>query len=567
MRLRLPAALAALSAVLALASGCAPSRPAASASAAPQPARLEPVAWDTTARPDSIAAWARRGCRGLLGTDPKCVERALLSVIEPAGVARAMAALDVLVETDGVVRREAHGLAHSMGINAYRSPETVAATFAACPPTQMSGCYHGVIQGFFLAEQKKPGGVTDQAINALCEPHRSSSFLFFQCAHGLGHGVMSMERHHLPRALKACDRATDGFVRESCYGGVFMENIVAFTHPHHTAEAHADGGHGDHGAASSDGEHAGHGAASADGEHAAHGASAEGEHAGHAQSSAEGEHAGHAAHGQASAEGGHAQHAATCQGEHANHAESCKAEHAPLAAAGGNAAGQGAKPAEGGHEGHTGHTHASAGGEHANHGAASAAGDHANHGADAAKGGARAASAERWQPLKPSDPLYPCTVVEAKYQNACYMNQSSAILYMSNGSVGSVARHCGTAPEAMRSVCYRSLGRDITALAERGHARSIELCGRAGDGEAWCLAGVAENLVNLAADPAEGMRFCKLVEGEANKGPCYVAVGKMVFGLEPAAPRRETVCATAEADYVERCRSGAGLLPRQTEAK
>jgi hypothetical protein len=415
---------------------------AACASAGPSPSAAPPAdvaAWDTASSPDSIAAWALAGCRGLLGTSAGCVERRLLASLPTAGVAKTMAALDRLVERNGTVRHEAHGTAHSLGIHAYRSPETVAETFAACPPTQMSGCYHGVVQGYFLAMQRQPGGLSDAALNAVCEPHRRSEFLFFQCAHGVGHGVMAVAAHHLPRALELCDRAADAFVRESCYGGVFMENIVAFIHPHHTAEAHAA-------VAAAGTEHDGHG---------------------------EMDHGG--------------QHAGTGDGK-----------------------------------------------------------------------------AERWKPLDPSEPLYPCTVVAEKYRGSCYMNQTSAILYMTLGRVGPVARQCARVPnDEHRRACYRSLGRDVTALARRGHARSLELCRRAGEqGERWCIEGVAENLVNLAADPGEGIRFCGLVRGDA-KGTCYESVGRMLHALERDPARREAVCATVEAAHAGACRAGAALPARE----
>jgi hypothetical protein len=219
-----------------------------------RPSGPAPVAWTESSDPDSIAAWVVKGCGQLIGTDRRCAERALYSVIEPAGVGQAMAALErVLARAPGLAP-DAHGLAHGMGIAAYRSPETVGRTFASCPPTQMSGCYHGVIQGYFLALRRDSGSVSPAVLNAVCEEHRARAPLFFQCAHGLGHGVMALESHHLPRALARCDQVADRFVRENCYGGAFMENIVSVTHPHHTAEAHAglSGGHG----AAGHGDHA-----------------------------------------------------------------------------------------------------------------------------------------------------------------------------------------------------------------------------------------------------------------------------------------------------------------------
>jgi len=229
---------------------------------------LARVRTDTAATPDSAATWVKRGCQRQAGVQRECVERALYGVLERSGVARAMAILDVLAEREPSVRGEAHGLAHGMGIAAYRSPETVAATFAECPNTQISGCYHGVIQGYFLDAARRGAPLTPQQMNGICAPHLGKAILWGQCNHGLGHGLMALLRNQVPPALGRCDQLTDAGAREGCYGGVFMENIVAVTHPEHTAEAHAALGQ-----KPAEGEHA---------EHAGmdHGAAAGGEHAG-----------------------------------------------------------------------------------------------------------------------------------------------------------------------------------------------------------------------------------------------------------------------------------------------
>jgi len=246
----------------------------------PEGEPLEAVAWDSASDPEAIASWALRGCRrGSVDARRQCVERALGSVIEPAGIARAMGALDRIAARDAGLLRQSHSLAHGLGIAAYRSPETVAATFAACPPTQISGCYHGVIQAYFL-DMAKRGGVGAAELNALCEPHRQSGVLFSQCTHGLGHGLMAMLDNHVPASLEQCDLITAPVARGSCYGGVFMENIVAATPPEHTAHSHAAVAE-----SGRSGEHAGHGAA------AGHGGHREGHAEGHA---GDGDHAGHA---------------------------------------------------------------------------------------------------------------------------------------------------------------------------------------------------------------------------------------------------------------------------------
>jgi hypothetical protein len=117
-----------------------------------------------------------------------------------------------------------------------------------------------VIQSYFLDVQRSGAGITARTVNALCGDYRGGSgnpWLLMHCAHGMGHGLTMLHRHHLPRALEGCDLLTSAFEREACYGGAFMENVVNATMPHHPAAAAQAGGHGAHG-------HGGHG-------HAGHG--------------------------------------------------------------------------------------------------------------------------------------------------------------------------------------------------------------------------------------------------------------------------------------------------------
>jgi hypothetical protein len=461
---------AALAACALLVSACTPSGPstgpAPGLSAGPAPA------WTAQSSAGEISRWVRRECGRVFTSRQPCVERNLVALIDQAGIGRTMEVLDTLVAVDSDVRFNAHALAHGLGIAAYRTPETLAATFSACPPTQMSGCYHGVVQGYFLALARQ--GITPGTahLDAMCEPHRASPFLFFQCAHGVGHGLMAVHDNHVPMSLEGCDLASDGFIRESCYGGVFMENIVHVTHPHHTAEGHAgtQGGHG----------------ASGDAGHAAQAAAAD-------------PHAVHGGSQPATANAGH---------PHAG------------------------QPADAGHD----------------------------HAAPAMRHG-------EWVALNRNDPLYPCNVVASKYQESCYTMQSSAILFFNGGDVQATARACDTAPAGMVQTCFLSLGRDVTALASQNHARSLELCARAeglggGRGDLWCMLGVVQNLVNLAADPGEGMRFCRAVESAAHKGDCYRVVGEAIATLMAEAERRGQSCQAAEPGYAPACLRGAGVEPR-----
>jgi len=194
---------------------------------------------DTAAAPDSLGAWITRGCKRMARVDRECVERSLYGVLDRSGVAKAMAALDVMAETNEQMRGESHPLAHGLGIAAYKSPETLATTFAACPNSQISGCYHGVLQGYFLDVRQSGVEMTPGQLNGVCAVHLGKGNLWGQCVHGLGHGLMALLDNQLPSVLERCDQLTNPGAREGCYGGAFMENIVAETHPEHTAASHA----------------------------------------------------------------------------------------------------------------------------------------------------------------------------------------------------------------------------------------------------------------------------------------------------------------------------------------
>jgi hypothetical protein len=422
--------------VLTLAVACAPPPAVAPAPidspAAEVPTRLEPAAWTAESPAGDVAAWLRRGCERAGEGKGACVERGLVALLAQAGVARTMEVLDSLAQSDAEVRADGHALAHGLGMSAYRSPATLAATFAACPTSQMSGCQHGVIQGYFLelaGQGRQPGAAE---LDALCAPHQAVPFTYYQCAHGIGHGLMAAYGNHLPAALAGCDRASDPDVRRTCHGGAFMENIIQVTHPHHAT-------------------------------------------AGHARTQGHGTHAGHAA-----------------------------------------------------------------------------ADAHAGHGA--------------WKALDPADPQYPCNAVDARYGDACYDLQPSAVMFFAGGDVERTARACQGAPREFAATCFMSLGREVTAWTVQDHTRTLDGCRRAGQAaearaRAWCEQGALRTLMSQAADPQEGIRFCRAVEGADAKRECYRVVGEFVSMLVVDTRARGSHCRTAEPDFIAPCRRGAGLDP------
>ena len=89
---------------------------------------------------------------------------------------------------------------------------------------------------------------------------------------------------------------------------------------------------------------------------------------------------------------------------------------------------------------------------------------------------AAGAAREPFAPLDRSDPLYPCSALQDRYLNACYMMQTSAILFHNGGDLEATAAACDRVPERHRGACYISLGRDVSALTMQDHAKARAAC-------------------------------------------------------------------------------------------
>jgi hypothetical protein len=199
-----------------------------------------------------LASWIVDVCDVALQTRLACREAAVVRIARERGIAQAVDVVARLDAPDG----EGHVLTHMVGIRGYRGAATVAESFAQCTPIHQSGCYHGVIQAYFDEVRQDPGpaGLDADRMDAVCAPYdgaQGDRWQYFQCLHGVGHGVMLVHDNHLPRALASCDLLSGRWEREVCYGGAFMENVMGVVAPHHdhvaaAPDADDPGGHHDH---------------------------------------------------------------------------------------------------------------------------------------------------------------------------------------------------------------------------------------------------------------------------------------------------------------------------------
>lgn len=196
--------------------------------------------------PKDPAALAVERCRSSSVAKARpCYTAVLDERLAGGGPEAAVRMLDGLAALDPDVRRDGHMYAHRIGIMALKSPAEVGRVFATCTPAYQSGCYHGVIQAYFIALEHAGAAVTTESLEAVCADHRGNRRdLLFQCTHGLGHGLAILRRHELPEALGGCDLLSREMEREMCYAGAFMETLVNTTHPDHVdVPDHGSAGH------------------------------------------------------------------------------------------------------------------------------------------------------------------------------------------------------------------------------------------------------------------------------------------------------------------------------------
>ena len=127
----------------------------------------------------------------------------------------------VITESEGGYSIDCHTEAHEVGRTAYLlfGAESYGSGDASCH----SGYYHGVMETF-IADVGTEDLTTK--IIALCDAF-DTNFGTFECLHGIGHGLMAYESYDLIASLEGCEELDTVYEQRSCYGGAFMENIVA----------------------------------------------------------------------------------------------------------------------------------------------------------------------------------------------------------------------------------------------------------------------------------------------------------------------------------------------------
>ncbi|WP_420130357.1 hypothetical protein [Longimicrobium sp.] len=138
------------------------------------------------------------------------------------GPRAALDSLERLAARDPSIRGKGHQLAHAVGRYAMEQRKDLA-VLAGCTPRFQSGCFHGVLEGYFLQ-----GGSIDRAsVGNVCTGQQvARGFERMECWHGLGHGLMVHHAGNFRQALDVCDGLQADQPRRECQDGIFMERAI-----------------------------------------------------------------------------------------------------------------------------------------------------------------------------------------------------------------------------------------------------------------------------------------------------------------------------------------------------
>ena len=183
---------------------------------------------------DLPTAEAIKSC--LKGSDSaQCLDNLFRQSLKNHPTIEILHLVERLEADDAELRRDCHPVVHAIGRETFLLKGNIHDSFSACDQTCHSGCYHGSVERFIRGDAiyaqtgKHPSQAElKQKANAACDPNTPLR-LRYQCLHGLGHALMFFSNYDLDRALEACDALADDWNRNSCYGGVFMENVINAT--------------------------------------------------------------------------------------------------------------------------------------------------------------------------------------------------------------------------------------------------------------------------------------------------------------------------------------------------
>jgi hypothetical protein len=168
-----------------------------------------------------------------------CYHEGFEQIVDTQGARVALADLAKLNESDDYVKSRCHTLAHHIGHHSYDFYGSVEEANKFGGEICWSGYYHGVMERYMA---KYDDSKLMASMPTICpgKTPKVYDFDYYNCLHGVGHGVTIRFGNDIFKALPYCDAIPGSWEQESCYGGVFMQNIVVDQEMHQSVNLKAD---------------------------------------------------------------------------------------------------------------------------------------------------------------------------------------------------------------------------------------------------------------------------------------------------------------------------------------
>lgn len=167
-------------------------------------------------------------CAATGGTDLfLCYDNYYQRLTKTESVASAINDLKERYDSDSFIRSQCHQMAHVIGRAAVGLYGRIAKAYRYGDSFCWSGYYHGVLEQYVTNANRDDVVANLDAMCSEIPGKERYSFDYYNCVHGLGHGLMFMTGDELFESLDLCTNLAGSWERSSCWGGVFMQNIIA----------------------------------------------------------------------------------------------------------------------------------------------------------------------------------------------------------------------------------------------------------------------------------------------------------------------------------------------------
>ncbi len=169
--------------------------------------------------------------------------------------------------------------------------------------------------------------------------------------------------------------------------------------------------------------------------------------------------------------------------------------------------------------------------------------------------------------IDPENPLYPCTILDAKYLGTCYRYQSSYLAQLAHYDWNKTIELCLLVPDPYKDQCIQTVGSNQVGSTQ-DYKMMAATCNLVTDQSLRqsCVKGVVGSLgVRFLREPERMMKFCELVDIQS-KNTCYSQAGTTVQSMAQDVERTKKACASIKDDFYKQvCLRASGNVQSEPQ--